>query len=166
MVILLFAQLSGQLYFRRSNFLHSKHFLRVTTSTQLLHFRSSYLFRAATFSQNNNFFIIATFSEQNFHRAANSWEQVVFQGSYFLNTATFSAEELAQNKNIYRRGTFSRQLLLHRKKLFYFFWRATFSEWLHFQNLHFHNSYCFQHALFHSYTSSPQHFLFINQFGD
>ena len=36
-------------------------------------------------------------------------------GQYFVGTATFMVEKLDQNKDMYRKATFSKQVLLHRK---------------------------------------------------
>ena len=39
-------------------------------------------------------------------------------GQYFVGTVTFMVEKLDQNKNIYRKAKFSKQVFLQRKKLF------------------------------------------------
>ena len=99
----------------------SSHFLKVTTLTQQLFFRSSHFFRAITFSeeilfQNNFFFRIDSFSRVKLLLSSHVLRKSSFQGqllcrnSYFVRSVTLSElllwEELVPNKDIYRRAAF------------------------------------------------------------
>ena len=80
--------------------------------------------------------------------------QLLFKHGYLFGWGTCSEQKYLQKRYFLEAVTFAQN------KLFYFFWRATFSAWLHFQNLHFHNCYYFQHALFqrHYFTATlPLH---------
>ena len=59
----------------------SLHFFRVTTSTQQLHFWSSYFFRAAAFF---SFFRTVTFSYQLFFQNSFFFRATILQSSHFL----------------------------------------------------------------------------------
>ena len=74
------------------------------TSEQLLFLRSSF-FRTVTSSQHFFFFRIATFSERNFFRETTPSEQEILQCSYL--------SEQLPTEDIYRRATFSKQILQH-----------------------------------------------------
>ena len=92
----------------------SSHFSRVTTSTQQLHFRSTYFSEQLLFSpfseqslfRSSCFFRLASFSERKFYRAAS------------------------QDKDIYKRTAFLKEVPLHSIN---FFRKATFLEKLIFQ---------------------------------
>ena len=87
----------------------SLHFFRVTTSTQQLHFRSSYFFRAAAFF---SFFRTVTFSYQLFFQNSFFFRATILQSSHFLRirsplwqllfvTAVFSEFRIKISKKSY-----------------------------------------------------------------
>ena len=81
----------------------TSHFLRVTTSTQQLVFRGSYLFRtAAVFS----FFRTVTFSQELF------LESCLFIVTTFSRDATFHSSYLLRRATLLQH-TFSEELLFH-----------------------------------------------------
>ena len=108
----------------------SSHFLRVTTSTQQLNFRSRYFFRAAAFF---SFFRTATFSQQlffqnsfffraniHFLRIRTSLSQLLFgtavfspfslkisKKNYFFKAGTSAQYQLFQKSYILEKATFS-----------------------------------------------------------
>ena len=106
----------------------SLHFFRVTTSTQQLHFWSSYFFRAAAFF---SFFRTVTFSYQLFFQNSFFFRATILQSSHFLRirsplwqllfgTAVFSLFRIKISK---------KELLFQSR---YFCTVSTFSEKLHF----------------------------------
>ena len=123
----------GKLYFRRSYFftlLQSNYFATTVTFSEQLYLQSICFFWPAPFSEqlsllrSSYFFRIATFLEQNFYRAATTWEKEVLWGSYFSEQLPFLAEEL------FRMEISTEELLLFRSR--YFCTASAFSEELHF----------------------------------
>ena len=116
------ATFSGRIYFWRS------YFFKVNISTQQLIYRSSYFFRAAAFLeeilfQNSHLFTAVIFSEQLLFQSKVSTEQTLFEGKKFFGAVTFwdsciFGGGFVQNKDIYRKFTFSKQVLLNRIKFF------------------------------------------------
>ena len=163
---------SGQLHFQRvyfftvstswdqpllqSNYSPKQHLL---FSEELL-LQDNYSFGADTFLEqfiqfifvNSYFFRRASFSEQNFYRAATSWERMIF----------CLEDELAPNKDIYREATFWEQVYFHGiafcrtasflTNLFlqkrYFFKRATFWKQLIFRNTYFRERFFSEQLLY------------------
>ena len=80
-------------------------------------FRSIYLFRIATFSERNS-------SEQPLFEKRKFFRAVTFPNSYLFGG------EIVQNKNIYRRVTFSKRVLLHSMHVFRkaTFWKKLTSQ--------------------------------------
>ena len=118
------ATFSQQLHFRRIYFvtastssvqldIKSNQFdIKITFSKQLF-LQSCYFFGTATFSDlsvllSSFFFRTATFLERNFYRASNY--QII---DSYLGQLLFSGNELVQNKDIYIRATFLKQVLLY-----------------------------------------------------
>ena len=114
----------GQLYLPQSNYFDKK----VTFSEQL-YLQRCYFFEVLPFSEplpRSLFFFFflfrkATFLEQNFYRAATSWEQVVLYGRCFSEHRPFLMEK------VFRIKTFSAEVLFQTS-----YFCATFSEELLF----------------------------------
>ena len=107
---------SGQLYFWRSYFFtpFQGNYFDTTSISQ-----RSYFFRAAAFLR-SSFFRTVNFSQLLFQPLLENrklFRAVTFRNNHFL------AEELFRKKDIYRRATFSKQVLLH---IINFFRKATF----------------------------------------
>ena len=105
----------------------SSHFFRVTTSTQMLLFRSSYFFRGATFFEG------IPFSEQSPLRSSH-----FFQNSYFLRA------KLLPSSYFSRIGSSLGQLLFGTltflvEKLFEY--SCTFSQHTFLEEIQFHSYY-------------------------
>ena len=149
----------GNFIFGEATFLH---FFRVTTSAQQLHLRSSYFFRAAAFF---SFFRTVTFLQQLFFQNSFFFRVKILQHSQvlydrfkkffkkFFMTVTFRNSYFVpvQDKNILKRATFSKLVILHS---FNFFRKAAFWKKLVFQEsniLHcllFLESFLFRAATF------------------
>ena len=103
---------SGQLFLQRSCFFLKRSFFRSVTSLQQLSFQNSYFLREISTEQallvNRKFFML-----------------VNFRNSYLFGAG------IVQNRDIYRRATFSNQVLLHSVN---FFRKTTFWKKLMFQN--------------------------------
>ena len=124
---------SGKLYFRRSYFFtlfQSNNFATTVIFSEQLYLQSICFFWPAPFSEQLSLlrssycFRIGTFLEQNFYRAATTWEKEVLWGSYFSEQLPFLAEEL------FRMEISTEELLLFRSM--YFCTASAFSEELHF----------------------------------
>ena len=110
---------SGQLYFWRSYFFtpfQGNYFDTTAISQRSYFFRAaaflrSSFFRTVNFSQllfqNSFFFQDKTSTEQPLLENRKLFRAVTFRNNHFL------AEELFRKKDIYRRATFSKQVLLH-----------------------------------------------------
>ena len=143
----------------------SSHFIRVTTSTQRLLFRSSYFFRAAGFFkdlhfQNSHLFAEFIFSEQFFFQSKPSTEQQPRENRKFFRAVIFRNSYLfgggvVQNKEIYRRATFWKQVLLHSINIL---GEAAFWKKLIFQKSNI-PYYFFTTYLFRTVTNSQLRFL-------
>ena len=106
----------------------SHYFLRVTTSTQKLHSRSSYFFKAVAFF---SFFRTVTFSQQLF-----LLEQLLFQNENFTELPILENEKFFMAVT-FRNSCFSLfRIKLPKKELLfqgrYFYTVSTFPEKLHF----------------------------------
>ena len=161
----------------------SLHFIRVTTSTQRLLFRSSYSFRAAGFFkelhfQNSHLFAAVIFPEQLFFQSKPSTEQQPRENRKFFRAVIFRNSYLfdggvVQNKEIYRTATFSKQVLLHSMNILgkAAFWKKLifqksnipyypiFMESYIFRAATFQKSYFFTTYLFRTVTNSQLRFL-------
>ena len=93
-----FFKLPQELLFQTSSFLRAASFFEI--------FRNSHFFSAFFFF----FFRIAAFSDRNFCRETTPQEQEILQRSYLL--------EQISTEDIYRRATFSKQILLHNINFF------------------------------------------------
>ena len=172
------ATFSGQLYFRRRYFfilLQSNYFDTTVT------FRSSHFFRSSTFFdellfQNSHFFAAVIFSEQLLFQSETSTEPPL-ENRKFFKVVTFwnsylSGGGIVQNKDIYKRDTFLKQVRSIKcfkasfpekqyPALSTFFWRATFLDMLLFQTtlsslqqLFFQKRYVFTTYFFRKITIS------------
>ena len=180
------ATFSGQFYFRgrfffkllQSNHFDTSYFFKAAISSQHLIFLKSFFFRTVTSSQQLLFF-----SKQLLFQGKTSFGQPPHENREFFRVVTFwnsylFGRGIVQNKYIYRRATFSKQVLLHNINFFRKgkFWKKanfsvkqcstlpTFSGELPFQssyflkrrylNILFQKSYQFTAALpFHNYNS-------------
>ena len=163
---------SAQFYFLRNYFFtlpQSNYFdTSVTLSKQLL-LRADTFFEAVIFEAVE----AVVFSEQLLFQKKTSTKQPLLEKRWFFRICIFRsnylfAGETVQNKNIFRRGTFSNQVLLRSINLFrrvtfwkkLIFWKCNIPYCLLFLDsyffrvaaylkyLTFHNSYCFRIATF------------------
>ena len=106
----------------------SLHFFRVTTSTQQLHFWSSYFFRAAAFF---SFFRTVTFSYQLFFQNSFFFRATILQSSHFLRIRSPLWQLLFGTTvfSLFRIKISKKELLFQSR---YFCTVSTFSEKLHF----------------------------------
>ena len=166
----------------------SSHFFRETISTQQLFYRNSCFFRTTAFEQSffrSYFFKIASFQSKNSSEQTFLENRKLFRAVTFRNNYLFGGG-IVQNKDIYRRATFSKQVLLHSISIFRkaTFWKklisqksntpyyllflescrfrvATFSKDATFYSILFKRAAFLQHTfseelLFHSYAPFPQ----------
>ena len=153
----------------------SSYFFRVITLTQQLLFRSSYFFRSSTFFdellfQNSHFFAEVIFPEQLLFQSETSTEPPL-ENRKFFRVVTFwnsylSGEGIVQNKDIYKRDTFLKQVRSIKcfkasfsekqyPALSTFFWRATFLDMLLFQKT-LSSLYFFRRDTFLQHTFSEK----------
>ena len=105
----------------------SSHSFRVTTSTQQLHFRSSYFFRAAAFF---SFFRTVTFSQQFFQNSF-FFRAKILQNSHFLRIRSSLWQSLPGTAIFFLfRIKISKKELLFQSR--YFCTVSTFSEKVYF----------------------------------
>ena len=148
----------------------SSHFFRVTSSTQHLLFRDSYFFRTAAFF---SFFRTATFSQELFFQNSFFVGVKHLQGRHFLRIRSslrqllFGAATLlggtVQDKDIYKRANFPRQVLLHSINLFR---KATFWKNLIFQKAIVRSIYLLfpENCLFRAAISSKDATIYSSYF--
>ena len=174
------ATFSGQFYFRgrffftllQSSHFGTSYFFEAAISSEHLIFLRSFFFAAVTFFSKQLLFQGKTYFGQLPHENREFFRVVTFWNSYLFSRG------IVQNKYIYRRATFSKQVLLQNISFFRKgkFWKkanfsvkqysalATFSGELPFQssyflkrrylNILFQKSYQFTAALpFHNYNS-------------
>ena len=108
--------------------LQSNYFDTTVTFLEQLFFQGICFFLTSSFFQNNHFFAAAIFSEQLLFQSETSTEQPPREYKMFFAVVTFRNSYLfgggiVQTEDIYRRATFSKQLLLQSIN---FFRRATF----------------------------------------
>ena len=151
---------SGQLYFRRSYFLHSEHFLRTAASSE-----HNCYFLEQLFLQNGYFFWAATFLEKSFlHRnyflriatsQATFSKQLLLHNNDFYQTAAFSANALPQKRYVIKTATFWKKLFFKKDNIsHYLFSRYIFKTYFSIAATFFTIRFS-EAVLLHGYGSSP-----------
>ena len=138
---------SRQFYFWRnqfftlpqSNYFDTSYSFEPAVTSELLIFLKSFLF------QNIHLFVAAIFSEQLLFQRKTSTKQAFLENRWFFRICTFWSKDFfggenVYNKNIFRRGTFSNQVLL---RSINFFRRVTFWNKLIFRKCNIPNCILF-----------------------
>ena len=115
-------------------------FSRAVASPQLLFFQNTYFIR------------VKILLSSHFSKMGS------FLGQYFVGTATFLVEKPAQNEDIYRRATFSNQVLPHRQN---FLRTDIFSTKVLLQKRYFFGTATFWKKLIFQKSNIPHYILFL-----